>query len=149
MYLIQTNATSPALETHTPGHAMWRARGFGNTSLKHATVRTEHSRETLLFDYVYSEKQTQTVHKLVDSIIDLRDLETFLISMKKSKDFSVIRLGFDYYASLIADEDATALRKKNSLSHTSVPEYIESMCTNINILIDINIAVIKSAIKMS
>ena len=133
---------------------MPRLRGHGNPIFKDPSVREYENMETKLFDLYHISGMKST---LADSIIDLRDMQMFVIETMvyletpyATNDVCpVIHQGFEYFFGLIEKNDADNLRHKSAglLKCFDIKSIYDEMIiakANIATLININLAVMKS-----
>jgi hypothetical protein len=131
-----------------------RNRGYGNPIFKDPSVREYENMETKLFDLYHCSGMKST---LADSIIDLRDMQMFVIetmvfleSPVATDDVCpVIHQGFEYFFGLIDKNDAENLRLKSAglLKCFDIKSIYDEMAiakANIATLININLAVMKT-----
>jgi len=142
----------------------FKPRGWDNPSLKVASCRNGYSNfETPLFDKLHefslSSQLPAAVMLFMDSIVELRDMQTFINDFKyidsptNDKVLDYMALGIKYYLERMHDSDASVLAKQcpkvllYGLNPSDHCRSVASLSDNIDSMCKVNCAVIQSAMK--
>lgn len=149
-------------------------RGYNNASMKDSSVRSGglYYEDAELFDLIHQSHQriiasklrATTIYNLKESMIDLRDLQTFLThvssnlynlhQMYSNEDVSIfIAEGISYYMSQMHETDARMLQKQTPLilregmNIESILDATQTLIKCVDNMCAINARVILSALK--